>query len=370
VIYPTFFKRDHTVGLILPDVDLSVKRYSRSAFGGPRAATIEATGADVELWELLEMLRCPVHIQNAVGEVVWWGFAKQVKLTAVNPDSPRGGRVSVSVDIDSMRNRVAIAYTLVDLTTGDLSRATTDWADDLESQAEYGIRELLDSRSAATLVHAEAARDKTLTDMKYPISVVSPEPRTRESSAVITCGGWWETLAWRYYINLETDAVDTATQVSDIITAKGQFLGDIYVDDLSGLAISEERDGDASALYEAVELLELGTENFRRLLCDVDVNRNVRIYEEPPVSTFGAWLLKADGSLTNPYSEEIRRDTCPTAFWAVQSDLIPASMDGTLFSDPNLKFIDEMEYDVETDQLHPTARDAPDPWDFPIVKPG
>jgi hypothetical protein len=48
----------------------------------------------------------------------------------------------------------------------------------------------------------------------------------------------------------------------------------------------------------------------------------------------------------------------------------PIVTDAEVPADPSLKFIDQLEYTVEDDQLHPTAKDAPDPWDFPIVKPG
>lgn len=366
---PHIFKRNFQEGLVLPDVEWTVRRYSKHVYGGPRSATLEAHGDDVELWELLELLRCPIHILNDNGEVVWWGLIASLELVARNPNNVRGSRVKIGADIDSMRNRVAIAFTLVDLVTGDQERATTDYADDLESQAEYGIKELLDSRSAATLEHAEAARDKTLADLKYPITVVEPNDRGSESKAVVECIGWWQTLGWRYYINLDQTSVDTAQQVKDIIDTEGEFIGTVYLDDTSGISISEERDGDATALYEATELLELGTVNFRRLLAEVDVNRNVRVYEEPTANE-GVWKLNADGSMATPYGEEVRKDTCPVGMWVVQGDMIPPSLESIYLSDPNLKFIDQMEYDVEADDLIPTAKDAPDPWDFPIVKPG
>lgn len=364
-----FFKRNFQDGQIVPDVSLKVKKYSKHAFGGPRTAIIEASGDDVELWEILELLRCPLEIYNDAGERVWWGMLRLVDLTAFNPNGQVSSRLKVGVDMLTMHNRVAIAYTQIDITTGLATRSTTAWADDLESQAEYGVKELLDSKNAATQEHAEAARDKTLSDLRYPISVVKPAPKANKSLAVLECSGWWPTLGWKYYSNPATDSVDTAEQAKDIITAKGQFFGTVYQDCTSGIAISEERDGDATALFEVMELLEMGTSNYKRMLAVVDPNRNVRIYEEPDPED-GAWLMLADGSLQNQYAEPIEKSTCPVGFWVVQSDMIPGSLNSRLFSDPVLKFVDEMEYDAEQDLLIPTAKDAPDPWDFPLIKSG
>lgn len=365
----SFLKRNFTEELLLPNLDFVVEKYSKAAMGGPKAASIRVKGNDLDLWQLITMVRCPVKIYTDQGDAVWWGFLGDVSLTARNPLSTKPVPVKAGVSIDTMRNRIAVAYTQIDITTGDMTTATTSWLDDAFSQAEYGTYELLWTRDGATQTHAEAARAMKLSLTKYPLPVIQLAASGDEIGASLTLRGWWETLGWKYYANPSTTSVDTSDQVVAMMTAKGQFFSAIDQDVTSGLSISEYKDGDGSALFETQQLLEMGTTNYRRMLVELNEHRRVRIYEEPakPVDPY---LLLADGSLHDSLDAPVRKATCPAAFWARHKDIIPESVDTGLLADPGMVFVEEMEYDVENDRLQYIAREAPDPWDFPIVKDG
>lgn len=348
--------------------EFTVERYSHAAIGGPKQAVIRADGQDSELWELLKWLRCPAIIESDAGDPLWWGYLAEVSVTATNLHSPRRGRVEASTTIDQLYNRIAIAYTMVDIGTGFEDRATTDWVDDEASQLEFGIKELLWTCAAATETHALAARDMKLSQDKYPTTFIRPAFDASSSYATLTCRGWWDTLNWLYYTNVGEDAVDTAEQVYDILTAKGQFFIRIHQDVESNISIRETRDGDTSALYEATQLLEMGTDNYRRMLAVVDPDRSVRIYEEPIKSE--AYQMSQDFSLFDRYGNELRKELCPAGQWARLKDVIPPELDAAQMSDPTLMFIEEMEYHPKQDRLIPTPRGFLDPWDFPKVKDG
>lgn len=361
--------RDDNADFSALDLDFDVDRYSWAAIGGPKDAKIEVKGSDKELWRLINRVRYPVRIYSNNGDAVWWGFISDIEATILNPDVPKYGRVQVGVSVDTCYNKIAIAYTQVDITTGEETRATTDWAEDTISQDAYGIRELLKTHSAATQTHAEAARDKELNDKKYPIPIITAAPEATESGAVINCRGWWSTLGWRYYANAGTASVDTAAQGTAIFGTKGEYFNNIFKDVTSGISIRETRDGDSTALYEALQMLEMGTTNYRRMLVTIDERRNVRIYEEPAIPAIPYKIL-SDGSLESNYGQILRKELCTVAVWAKMKDAIPASFNSTLLADPSLIFIEENEYDAKNDKLTPIGRGNLDPWEFPIVKDG
>jgi hypothetical protein len=339
---------------ILPlNLKYEVDSYSHAAIGGPRQATITATGTEHDLWELIERVRCPVVIYDKA-DPVWWGYVAGVSTA------------HYSISIDEMYNKIAVAYMQLDGETEE--RQTTEWANDAISQAAYGIKELLWSASSASSLHAETARDTKLAQLKFP---VPSRPITDEkvTEAQIVCRGWWDTLGWRYYINPGEMTVDTAEQVEAIISETGQFFRSLDLAVSSGIEVTETRDGDATALYEVNQLLELGTTNYRRMLAKVDQWRTVRIIEEPALTSL-TYRIRTDGTLLSPYGQVERKTLCPAGVWMRLEDAVPATVDMSLIGDPSLIFVETMEYDAREDRLTPTPRGHLDPWAFPVVKDG
>jgi hypothetical protein len=362
-------RRDGNMESAPVDVDWQVERYSHAAYGGPKAATINVKGNDLELWSLLDRIRCPIEIYSDKGDAVWWGYASEIDVTAINPFSDDHNRVRMGVSVDSMYNRIFVAFTQIETGGSAVSRQNTIWADGTVSQYYYGIRELLWTKNDATLVHAEAARDKKLAEVQFPVAVPSFAWEASQSSATFKCRGWWDTLDWQYYANAGTSLVDTATQAGSICSQEGQFFGTVHVNFTSGITTSLYRSGDTKALFEATQLLEMGTTNFRRMLATVDINRQVRVYEEPSESTL-PYLVRANGDIYSAYDEPLRKELCPHGVWARWKDIIPPSVDTSALSGPSKFFIEETEYDVQADRLRPLPRGDLDPWDFPKVKDG
>jgi hypothetical protein len=182
------YQRDFTDLAVQPDVNLEVERYSRSVFGGPKRAKIQATGKAEELFELVNQLRVPIEIINNTGDCVWNGYVHSVSInTAIG---------TYNVSLDSMSNNIAVAYT-----DSDNLRHTTDWASDTGSEDEYGTKELLLSKADITDGDATQTRNVYLENSKYPI----PSIRFRggnTGTAILDCRGWYETLEWKYYENL------------------------------------------------------------------------------------------------------------------------------------------------------------------------
>ncbi len=334
-------------------VSYKVQRYSWSVFGGPKLAEVAVQGEENDLWEMIERLRCPLIIYSDKGDAVWWGYVAEVELTLP--------AWTVGVNIDSMYNQIAVAY------TDDEGRKTTSWLADADSTAEYGTKELLYTSSGSAQAHAEAARAMLLAQKKYPIPTIGPA-QGGELGVVLRGRGWYDTLGWRYYQNLGTDLVDTATQISDIEGTAGEFITAVDLEVASGLSISEFRDGDGSALFEIEELLKMGTSNYRRMLAAVDINRRMRIYEEP--TSANPYLITKRGELRDAFDTPVRRETCPVGVYARLKDVIPSSLDTSKLADPSLMFIEEAEYMPGDDMLILTPRGEQSPWEIGVPSDG
>lgn len=185
-LYPTFSNRNFTARLSQPDIAFSVEGFSHQAIGGPESCTIKAAGSLTALWELVEILRCPVEVYDERGECVWWGFVNTVEIAT--------GTYQYGVSLDSMANQIRVTYT----PTGTSTRVDTDWTSNADSIAEYGTKEHQQSISDITAEQATNARDTALSQRKYPVPVAALAS-AEAATATITCRGWWDTLAWQYY---------------------------------------------------------------------------------------------------------------------------------------------------------------------------
>jgi len=182
-------KRDFS-GPLSVSVSWQVEELSWKAIGGPDTARLVAFGPQVALWELVELLRCPISITDERGEKVWHGYVDNVEL---------GEKMQFSIGLSSMANRVQVSYTYVIL-PGEMTaqRLYTAWASDADSIATYGTKELRLSLPLASSDQATALRTTTLSKRKYPVPALSFAANDC-FYAVVDCKGWWHTLDWLYY---------------------------------------------------------------------------------------------------------------------------------------------------------------------------
>ena len=166
----------------------TVGAYSAHAIGGCEEAALSVQGESALLWGLLEWLRYPVTIRNQNGNAVWWGFVAAVEVGL--------GGLTVGVDVETVRNRVCVAYT-ERAADGSQVRGTTAWVEDLPSQARYGIHEERLSMGDITAAVATSRRDAYLAMRKEPARTLAVA--SGAAGATLRCVGWWKQLEWRYW---------------------------------------------------------------------------------------------------------------------------------------------------------------------------
>jgi len=336
-------RRDFTTYPIAP-VTLTPVRWSWNAQGGPMDAEF---GVEGDVWEALGLLRCPIVIRNQNQTPVWWGYVSSVQIGA--------GSVQIGVDLDSMANRVAVAYSLVapgSVTVG--GRATTAWTQDADSVSEYGTKDLLASVDGATATTAEAVRDALLTMHRYPIA--TPNAQSGKGGTLYA-RGWWSTLGWRYYAKATTASTVTTTQVANMVTSVGEFLTGTDVVTASGVSTSEYRDGDSTALDVAAGILRGSG-----LLGTVTVDRALRI-EVEPVAGANDWLLQPSGEFQTRRGVVLEPGVSVLG-WTAFRGVIPASAQFSYMTAPSPFFVEENEYTIKSNAYRWRARGVPSPWEL------
>jgi hypothetical protein len=198
---PYFQQRDFSAQLPLEGIKWQVNSMRWSAIGGCVEASVTAFGPVEALWEIIEMLRCPVKIKDEMARDIWWGYVDEVQV--------RVGALEIGATLASMNNAVAVAYSFVQPGTQTVGqRKTTAWATNAESITEYGRKEFLSSQGGLSTAAAEAKRAAILASRKWPQGITNPFglPRSRvkysgaeeSQSATILLKGWYNTLSWRY----------------------------------------------------------------------------------------------------------------------------------------------------------------------------
>jgi hypothetical protein len=249
-----------------------------------------------------------------------------------------------------MINAVCVVYSYVEPGTQSVGqRKMTDWAEDDDSITEYGRKEFISSQDGMSDAAAEARRDAILAAYKWPQGVAGqfgePRGRVRYSgakkslSATLYCRGWMSTLKWRYANVTGVSSVATTTQIGNLVTSYGPFLTATDVEAASGMSSSEYRDGDKDALTEIISLLESGGANDRRLLATVDVDRRLKIAEEP-ANTSVSYFLDVHGELYDQWHNLVDPYRPPVGKWCRLIDVIPNSADVTKLNTPDLQFIE------------------------------
>jgi hypothetical protein len=183
-----------------PSHHFTVTSCTWAALGGPASALLVAQQPfPVDLNELVGLLRCPVALISTDGRAAWSGLVWSIRIT--------DGATVTSFSLDDLANRVRVQYYAPNparFTGGDPGWSA--WADDLVSQAAYGIKELETVNLDLDAAHAAAFRDSILAAQAKPGSKVkitkasqNPTAGPRSIGVEIECRGLFETLGWRCY---------------------------------------------------------------------------------------------------------------------------------------------------------------------------
>jgi len=340
-----FISRSFSAEVNQPRGDYHLKKMSWSAIGGPDEATFEVVGQDT--WEMFERLRFGIEIFNNQTTKLWWGFVNSVDIY--------DGIMKITIALDEMSNRVRVSYSKVSESGTQEGKGLTNWISNSESISIYGKKEKKYFLSSGTNTQANSYRNMLLERYKYPISGVKFSEKS-EVKAVVRCQGWWKTLDWLYYSNASAVSISTTNQISNIVSQCGQYLNGTDIETVSGITTSSKRDGDKTGLEEIIDLLNTGTSNNLRLLCEVDAGRRLKVYEEQ-IPKSNDMLLTKTGEFYNYMGVSIPKESVRPGKYVVLKDLLPANVDVSRIADISRIFIETVIYHHDDDRLEITPRD-------------
>ena len=335
--------------------DIRPTLLSWDAIGGCDRATFRAVAGELDLWQLVNTLRCGIHVGDGRGGSVWWGYVHSVDLDL--------GSYSFGVSLDNLANRIAVAYEyLAAGVDASGTRATTDWAEDTDSMTEFGTFERLESLSSADEYDAEARRDALLEVLAWPQPTI--DFGDGKLSATMQAYGWHHILKRRYYSNVNAVGTMTTDQMADLLDEVGEFFTEIDIGVESGIYSNEFRDGDTSAWEEFRALLESGwtqTDEYAdpevnvRLLCYVTPHRVLRVFREPYPGVSDLRLYP-NGTIENQYGGVLQPGPWLVGKWARLVNIVPPQISLQPVVHPTRVFIERAEYDVERMRLRPQPR--------------
>lgn len=150
---------------------------------------------------------------------------------------------------------------------------------------------------------------------------------------------------------------ETTKQITNIITACGQFITGTEIKNVSGISVDPFRQGDNDGLFEAESLLDIGSSSGKRLISSVTRGREVVISAEPSLNPYniGLFILE-DGRVENTWGDKAYASSCPVGVWAKLKDVVPGSLDFGLLADPTVFFVEEATYEVNSDLYIPVPR--------------
>lgn len=170
-------------------VTLRVVRYDSEDPGGSKRAELAAQGPAAALWDLVALVGNRINLYNDFDTCVWVGLVEEVTVEY--------GALQIGRTTAGMATRVAVDYT-TERVGGVMENKRTAWAEDLDSMAVYGIRELIISRGNLSDDRAEKRRDLYLSQLKTPQWVVRFGSGAA-GGATIRCHGLFDTYDWTLY---------------------------------------------------------------------------------------------------------------------------------------------------------------------------
>lgn len=311
---------------------MAVREYSWSELGGPKFAMLTSPWDGTH--DYFSLLRCGVEIFNDIGEPVWWGVVRQIRI-------PHGAG-SLVYSLDRLYNRVLVTYAMVDEGDPDpVERVITSFAEDARSIAEFGNFEIRIPMRHATTTAAENRRDVLLALFKDPS--LTPDEMSVEGVEVECCG-WFDLLAKHYYTNNGGDLVEITTQISAVITDFDQFIMGVNIEDVSGILISESRDGDDTSLQVIQDLLQIGATDGQMLTATVRQDRVLEISKRQALAS-PEYYFNQEGNLETLGGALVEPEKCVVNVWSGIKD-VPSILGGASSLTP--RYITEASYDAES----------------------
>ena len=211
---------------------------------------------------------------NDKAQVDWHGFINTIELDT--------GTSKLTASLNDMSNSVWVRYTPVG--GGVPTRGAV--AGHTESQNRFGTKEQVIGGGEISNHVADQIAENFLSLVYWPSPQLNsinlggsllPEPRL-----TCKCYGYWQTLMWQVYNQTVLLGVDTLSQVmTDVVTATGAFINDIYVAG-NASSLTKEYDADRKGWDLVASMCDVGGQSGQLFIAFVDEYRDFYYQEAAP----------------------------------------------------------------------------------------
>jgi len=274
------------------DLVLAPQHWSANDRGGCEQASIEAIGSAESLASLCGWLGDKVEIFNEFGECVWWGDLWDIELNL--------GNISIHMSLDEVRNRVKVTYPSI-LPDGSEQSNETGWAQDNDSVARYGKREIIYGSTRGNANIAAYMQATILKRMKLPQPNVTTSDQSSYSATLTAQGTWYKADAL-YFENL--DGLEEHGDESGV-----QVLGVYMTSNQIGFGIWNPADHSEGAI-ESDEMQIYGGGDFLPLKRDDTFTVSGAVEELEGTTNNGTYTVE---NMDHPYQLGVGDDLIPEA---------------------------------------------------------
>lgn len=331
-----------------------ITRYSHEirSIGGYYSADINISDSPRRMEEWADYgIGRHVETYNPSLVKIWEGFINQVTITEGSETFSIGPLVDVG-------NRQIVTYSPVEATIEPpaVGAATPSAVgNNTDSQALFGIWEILTGANQVTATEAAQLRDMLLADPTrvYPdTSLDSSLESGGELSVELQCLGYWHFLSGYYYTNTGVTGYETVTtKIQNILAANpnGIFSTDYSRITVNATLVKQYEDGSRTAETILREINSLGDSSNNPYVMGFHNNRQF-IYL--PMLTSISYQRRATGNrgITNQVNREVMPwDVIPTR-WIFRPDFLvgrhPPITAATLGTDPRAAYIEVVRFDA------------------------
>lgn len=187
---------------------LTAYQHTITATGGFESLRLDFSGTLSEAIYWAGQLMAGIVVTAPDATVAWEGYLAGVEYTV--------GLRARAVALDEMANRVRVRYTTVNGVSG-----VTATASDTNSQARYGIKDLVETLPETTATGAEQRRGVVLAKRARPKMRPTSQVASGQVGGVqisLIGAGWYSALDWVVNSNTDTSSAVTTTQVGTLLT--------------------------------------------------------------------------------------------------------------------------------------------------------
>jgi hypothetical protein len=193
-LHATIHNRDFSAQPIRP-INFRIDKLTWSIYGGPDEAFLSAGSTTERLLEYSSLLRCPITISEEFSIPAWWGYINKISFYFE--------KINFIIDLEDLYNRVNVKYSFLS-PDGKLSEyLETGFSEDAFSKSEFGTREIVLKQSNIDDDFALNLRNTFLDLSAFPRTALSPSSKLGDPIIKLHCKGWFHTLDWVSYENLD-----------------------------------------------------------------------------------------------------------------------------------------------------------------------